>query len=107
MEAGNISIQALDYVLGQDLDGLAQLREGLQSAQGARLFFRNYLNLAIPKFDFLSCLPLVVADKELVEFCHDLLRGAYEEVHKHPFVANLFSLDDGACIRQASATASL
>ena len=36
MEAGNISIQALDYVLGQDLDGLAQLREGLQSAQGAR-----------------------------------------------------------------------
>jgi hypothetical protein len=68
MEAGNISIQALDYVLGQDLDGLAQLREGLQSAQ----------------------------DKELVEFCHDLLRGAYEEAHKHPFVANLFSLDDAS-----------
>jgi hypothetical protein len=109
MEAGNISIQALDYVLGQDLDGLAQLREGLQSAQGARLFFLqlSYLNLASPKFDFLSCLPLVVIDKELVEFCHDLLRGAYEEAHKHPFVANLFSLDDGACIRQASATASL
>jgi hypothetical protein len=36
-------------------------------------------------------------DKALMDLCHDLLRGAYEDVHKHPSIAKLLDLDDGMC----------